>query len=103
MHSPSLKMFVAAIRDITNRKRDEYELKRYALGMEGSNRIKDLFSDVMRHDLPSPAGVIRDSAEILYDKETSREKREIIGMVRVVDNPDGGSIFYVRLPEGVNN
>ena len=76
------KVFVAAIRDITDRKRNEYELKRYASDLEESNRIKDLFADVMRHDLLNPAGIIRNTAEILYDKETSPEKLEIIGMIR---------------------
>lgn len=76
------KVFVAAIRDITERKRNEEELKKYALELEDSNRVKDLFTDIMRHDLLNPAGVIRNAAEILYDEESSDKKREIVGMIR---------------------
>lgn len=76
------KLFVASIRDISTRKRNEEALKKYANDLEESNRIKDLFTDVMRHDLLNPAGVIRNAAEILYDEETSLEKREIVGMIR---------------------
>lgn len=76
------KVFVAAIRDISVRRRNESQLKIYASELEESNRIKDLFSDVMRHDLLNPVGVIMNAAEILYDKETSREKLELIGMMR---------------------
>lgn len=76
------KVFVAAVRDITERKRNEEELKKYASDLEDSNRVKDLFTDIMRHDLLNPAGVIRNAAEILYDEESSDKKREIVGMIR---------------------
>ncbi|MDH3972823.1 MAG: ATP-binding protein [Deltaproteobacteria bacterium] len=76
------KVFVAAIRDITNRKRNEYELKRYASDLEESNRIKDLFSDIMSHDLMNPANAIRNASEFLYEKESDEQNKEIMELVR---------------------
>ncbi|MDT8317271.1 MAG: PAS domain S-box protein [bacterium] len=78
------KVFVAAIRDISDRKQNEEKLKRYASNLEESNRVKDLFTDIMRHDLMNPAGVIMNSAEILYEEEDSESKRDIIRMI--IDN-----------------
>ncbi len=46
--------------------------------LERSNKLKDLFTDIMRHDLLNPAGAIKGFNEILYLKEEDAEKKKII-------------------------
>jgi signal transduction histidine kinase len=62
---------IETIREIT-------ELKKYAWELERSNRLKDLFTDIMRHDLLNPAGVVRGAAELLLDETPDREELKII-------------------------
>jgi signal transduction histidine kinase len=56
--------------------RAEEELERYAKKLEKSNRLKDLFADIMSHDLLNPTGVLRNVFEIIEDelKEAGAEK-----------------------------
>lgn len=46
--------------------------------LERSNKLKDLFTDIMRHDLLNPAGAIKGFNDVLYFKEENEEKRKII-------------------------
>nr|WP_305891104.1 sensor histidine kinase [Methanolobus chelungpuianus] len=46
--------------------------------LEKSNKLKDLFTDIMRHDLLNPAGTIKGFNDVLYLKEDDEEKRKII-------------------------
>jgi signal transduction histidine kinase len=68
-------------RDVTARERANEKIKRYAVELEKSNRLKDLFIDIMRHDLMSPAGVIRSAAALGLRDETDALKREDLGMI----------------------
>ena len=52
-------------RDITGRKRAEKAMKEYAMGLEEANRLKDLFTDIIGHDLLTPITVIRSFSEML--------------------------------------
>lgn len=65
---------------ISDRKRRQAEedTKKYAVELEEANKLKDLFTDIMRHDLLNPAGVVQSYTEILMDKEDSDEKRMIL-------------------------
>jgi hypothetical protein len=56
---------IGVIRDITERKRQEEELRRYARQLEEATRIKDLFADILRHDLLGPAATLQMSVEML--------------------------------------
>ncbi len=49
--------------------------------LEDSNNLKDLFTDIMRHDLLNPAGIVKGFSEILYIKETDEEKKETLKMI----------------------
>ena len=66
---------------IIERKRAEESIKHYTKELEESNRLKDLFSDIIRHDLLNPIGAIRNSAEILYEGEKDSKKREIVDLI----------------------
>lgn len=52
-------------RDITGQKRAEEAMKEYALELEEANRLKDLFTDIIGHDLLSPITVIKAFSEML--------------------------------------
>ncbi len=56
---------VGIIRDISDRKRVEEDLRRYAAELEEATRLKDLFADILRHDLLGPASVLRVSIDML--------------------------------------
>lgn len=64
--------------DITERKKAEVQLHEYAQQLERSNELKDLFTDIMRHDLLNPAGLIKSFSELLIEVEMDERKRSII-------------------------
>jgi signal transduction histidine kinase len=57
--------------NITKRKLSEIELEKL-------NETREMFSDVLRHDLKNPVGISKGFAEILYKDETDPKKLEII-------------------------
>jgi PAS domain S-box-containing protein len=80
------------LRDITERKRREAALKEYSEILEEkveertrelveSNRLKDLFTDIMRHDLLNPIGVIRNYAELMLEVEDDEAKRKDLRLI----------------------
>ncbi|ABS27357.1 PAS domain-containing sensor histidine kinase [Anaeromyxobacter sp. Fw109-5] len=62
---------VGIIRDLTQRKRTEQELRSYATQLEEATRLKDLFADILRHDLLSPAATLRMGIDLLAKNEAS--------------------------------
>jgi hypothetical protein len=52
----------------------EHKLQHYAAELKHSNEMKDLFADIMRHDLINPAVIINSYAEILLEMETDAKK-----------------------------
>ncbi len=72
-----------AIEDITERKRAEETLKNYAAKLEEANRLKDLFTDIMRHDLLNPLGIIKTATEQILLMETKDERmRNTLQMIK---------------------
>jgi signal transduction histidine kinase len=49
--------------------------------LEASNGLKDLFTDIMRHDLLNPVNVIRGFSDMLYAEETDAKKKESLKMI----------------------
>ncbi|NOZ76762.1 MAG: PAS domain S-box protein [Euryarchaeota archaeon] len=74
--------FTGIIRDITKRKEAEDALMGYTEEIEESNRMMQLFTDIMRHDLLNPAGVIQSFTELLLEKEDDPEKRDILETIQ---------------------
>jgi len=66
---------VGTVQDVTDLKRIEDELRE-------RNRLKDLFTDIMRHDLVTPAGVIKMSTEMLLPLEHDATKRTLLGRIQ---------------------
>jgi PAS domain S-box-containing protein len=59
---------IAIGRNVTERKKADEMLKKYASDLESSNKLKDLFADILRHDLLNPLGVIKNVFELLGDE-----------------------------------
>ncbi len=59
---------------ISQRKRAEETLKNYAAKLEEVNRLKDLFTGIMLHDLLNLLGVIKIAAEQTLLMETKDER-----------------------------
>ncbi|MEE8358922.1 MAG: PAS domain S-box protein [Candidatus Hydrothermarchaeales archaeon] len=89
---------VGTIQDITERKSTEKALKRYSEDLKKSNRLKDLFIDIMRHDLLNPAGAAKNMIDLALKNETDPHKKEILEIVhnstgRIIDLVENASIL----------
>jgi len=51
-----------------------------------SNKLKDLFIDIMRHDLLNPAGVVRSNAQLILMKEKDSKKKESLKAIETSSN-----------------
>ncbi len=60
---------IGVIRDISDRRRAEQELREYARRLEEARGLKDLFADILRHDLVGPAATVQLSIESLLRRE----------------------------------
>ncbi len=56
---------VGVIRDLTERKAMEESLRRYAERLEEATQLKDLFADILRHDLLGPASALNIALQLL--------------------------------------
>ncbi|NYT20016.1 MAG: PAS domain S-box protein [Methanosarcinales archaeon] len=65
---------IGVILDISDRVRSEMILKEYAEQLERSNELKDIFTDIMRHDLLNHANVINGFAYMLLQMEKDEKK-----------------------------
>jgi len=64
----------------------EEEARSAAKRLAESNQLKDLFIDIVRHDLLNPASVIRYYTTFLLDRETDPEKRDSYLKIEGVSN-----------------
>lgn len=67
----------AVIKDVTEKVEAQKSLEEYAKKLEHSNKLKDLFTDIMRHDLLNPVGIIRNLAEMVADEEKFKDSKDI--------------------------
>ncbi len=65
---------VGIIHDITKRKQAEEEIRKYAGKLEESNRMKELFTDIMHHDLLNPLNISKGFVELLREDESAPVK-----------------------------
>ncbi len=71
--------FTAIVRDISERKRLEQELLDYTEKLEDLNQQKELFSDILRHDLINPVTVIINLSRMLGDEiKEETVKKEVL-------------------------
>jgi PAS domain S-box-containing protein len=80
------------LHDLTQRKALEENLKDQAEMLKRSNALKDIFTDIMRHDLLNPIGVIKNYVELLSEEKLdpsvkhgidaiSRNANKAVGMI----------------------
>lgn len=74
--------FTAIIRDITERKKLEQDLVDYTMQLEDLNQQKELFTDIMRHDLINPIGIILNVVELIEDNDSSEDMQEELEMIK---------------------
>jgi signal transduction histidine kinase len=85
------------------RSRAEEDLSRHARQLEESNRLKDLFTDIMRHDLLNPTGSINCYADFILEREVDARTRDFSNRIkstasRLIQMIDNASSF-TRLRE----
>ncbi len=72
--------------DITQRRLSEDHLKQYADKLQRSNEMKELFTDILRHDLLNPAGNIKGFTELLLEIENNEQKRSMLERIQKNDD-----------------
>jgi hypothetical protein len=63
------RAILGIVTDVTEYRIMEDKLKSYLSKLEESNRLKDLFTDILRHDLLNPVSVIKGLAEVASPEE----------------------------------
>jgi len=76
----------------------EEKVRERTVELERSNKLKDLFIDIMRHDLLSPANIAQLSTELLIEQENEPEKTKMLEIVlqshrRIIDMIRNASIL----------
>jgi signal transduction histidine kinase len=72
----------ALLRSEAARSEAEGAITTYAARLEESNRLKDLFTDIMRHDLMNPTGVVACYAEFILERSTDETISGHAGKIR---------------------
>jgi signal transduction histidine kinase len=104
---------VESQRDVTDRVLAEKRLTQYSEDLRSSNQMKDLFIDIMRHDLMNPAWFIRTAADHSMKKTNSdpaltedlqmidRQARRMIDMIQnasaLAKVEGGGSLSFKEI------
>ncbi|WP_407357141.1 PAS domain S-box protein [Methanolobus sp. WCC5] len=66
---------ISVVRDVSERKYVESKLNQYASQLKSSNELKDLFTDILRHDLLNPAGVVKGFTDMLLQEEADEKRK----------------------------
>jgi PAS domain S-box-containing protein len=64
---------IGVIRDVSELKRAERELREYAHELEQATALKDLFADILRHDLVGPASTVQLAVESLLRRTPEQD------------------------------
>lgn len=73
---------VVVIRDVTERKKYEQALERHSLELEEINRYRQVFADVMHHDLMGPLASIDGFTSLLSGLEEPKKRGEIANRIK---------------------
>ncbi|WP_445474136.1 response regulator [Methanococcoides methylutens] len=80
--------------DITERTKTEAALKEYAKQLEHSNELKDLFIDIIRHDLMNPAGAVKGFTDLLLKRGKFEDGD--LRMVQAIKRANGKLITMIE-------
>jgi len=72
----------SAIRDITDRKRIENELREKNLALQNANRAKDLFLASMSHEIRTPMNGIIGTLDVLQQSSLIGPQLELVNLIR---------------------
>ena len=72
-------------------------LRKRTTELTKSNRLKDIFTDIMRHDLLNPIGVIKSLTDLVYDEPLEPQVKEYVDTI--AKNADRAS----EMIEGASN
>ena len=78
------KAIICVDRDISERKNAENEMKKYAEELRESNELKELFTDIIRHDLLTPASIVKGYSEELLAKKLDADT--LFDLRKIYDN-----------------
>lgn len=70
------------ILDITERKHIEEAIIEYNIKLEESNRMKELFTDIMHHDLLNPLNVANGYVELFIEDEPNVQKKTYLESIK---------------------
>lgn len=68
--------------DITERKHIEEDIKKYNKELEESNSMKELFTDIMHHDLLNPLNVANGYIELFLEDELEPQKKSYLETIK---------------------
>jgi len=67
--------------DITEKKKAGSELRKYAEELEKTNKLKDIFIDILRHDLLNPISVIEGMSRLVLEEEDREDIRRELNLI----------------------
>lgn len=93
------------IRDITERKHADEKIKKYSARLEESNRLKDVFIDILRHDLLNPVSTARNMARLAMESESDPKKKRIQEIIfhsslKMIDMIENASLLATLESDG---